>query len=309
MDRIMETRLTATVPAALDGERADRIVAAVAGLSRDEAKRLFELGVEVEGRRVEARHRLAAGQALVYPAPVPVAKAEVPDIELVLAHIDSDVVVVDKPAGLVVHPGAGQRGATLASALMARFSELEGVGQSGRWGLVHRLDRDTSGLLVVARTSEAHTRLTADLAARRIKRDYLALAHGSFELPTGTIDAPIERDPANRARKRVGPGGRPARTHYRVKEELARCCLLDVELETGRTHQIRVHLAAIDHPVVGDRLYSRRLDPVPMPRLFLHASRLVFPHPRTGEQIEIVSPLPSDLAQVLDRIRSPGIRD
>jgi 23S rRNA pseudouridine1911/1915/1917 synthase len=309
MDRIMETRLTATVPPALDGERADRIVAAVAGLSRDEAKRLFEQGVEVGGRRVEARHRLAKGQALVYPAPAPRTRSEVPEIEVAIAYLDADFVVVDKPAGLVVHPGAGQSGATLASALLARFPELEGVGQPGRWGLVHRLDRDTSGLLVVARSADAYRHLTADLAARRIKRGYLALAHGKFDLPTGTIDAPIERDPANRARKRVGPGGRPARTHYRVKDELSSCSLLDVELESGRTHQIRVHLAAIDHPIVGDHLYTRRLDPVPMPRLFLHAASLVFPHPRTGTQIETLSPLPSDLAEVLDRIRTPGMRD
>jgi 23S rRNA pseudouridine1911/1915/1917 synthase len=276
-------------------------VAELAGISRVKARALFAEGVLVDGRSVAPTDRLNDGlveftapEASAPPLPAPVPYR--------LAYEDDDLLIVDKPAGLVVHPGAGQAEGTLAGGLLFRYPELEGVGQAGRWGIVHRLDQGTSGLLVVARTPAAYTKLQADLAARRISRTYLCLVHGVPEMPTGTIDAPIGRDPRHPTRKRVAADGRPARTHYRTVSEHQVAALLEVELETGRTHQIRVHLASIGHPVVGDRTYGRRTDPVPLRRMFLHAHRLRLTHPQTGTEIEVSSPLPADLQRILDEL-------
>ncbi|MEX0666987.1 MAG: RluA family pseudouridine synthase, partial [Acidimicrobiia bacterium] len=216
---------------------------------------------------------------------------------------DPHVLVVDKPAGIVVHPGAGRKTGTLASGLLHRYPELEGIGQEGRWGIVHRLDQGTSGLLLVARTPDSFAFLTSEMAARRVHRSYLALVHGVPAMPTGTIDAPIGRDPVHPTRKKVVPDGRPARTHYRVREDFGKASLLEVDLETGRTHQIRVHLSTIGHPVVGDRSYTRRADPVRVRRIFLHAARIVFNHPVTGIETIVESPLPEDLVVSLESFR------
>jgi 23S rRNA pseudouridine1911/1915/1917 synthase len=294
---------TLTVPAHLNRERADRIVAALAGVSRAKAKELCELGVLVDGHPVRAQDRISAGSRIEIPSPPPEEIDRPRPGGVTLRYEDADLLVVDKPAGLVVHRGAGHRGPTLAATLLERFPELGGVGDPGRGGLVHRLDRDTSGLLVVARNQAAYQRLTAALAARRIRRQYLALVHGRVDPPTGTVEAPIESDPRYPRRKRVGPRGRPARTHYRVRELLGPASLLEVELETGRTHQIRVHMEAIGHPLVGDRLYSRRRDPVPVPRMFLHAAGLTLSHPSDGHQLTVASPLPDDLEGVLVELR------
>ncbi|HSL24666.1 MAG TPA: RluA family pseudouridine synthase [Acidimicrobiia bacterium] len=294
----MNKRLEGTVPDRLRGERADKVVAELAGISREAARRLFDQGVKVDGRAVEARTRLEGG-TIDFPAPA-TAGGTVPEfVDFVVRYEDEHLLVVDKPAGVVVHPGAGHERGTLAAGLVHRYPELEGVGQPGRWGIVHRLDRGTSGLLVVARTQDCYRRLTRQLAEHGIRRSYLALVHGIPEMPTGTIDAPIGRDPAHPTRKRVLPDGRPARTHYRVAGSYGAASLLEVELETGRTHQIRVHLAAIGHPVVGDRTYSRRADPVRLRRMFLHAAALRFTHPMTGAAIDVRSPLPPDLAAPL----------
>jgi 23S rRNA pseudouridine1911/1915/1917 synthase len=292
------------VPEELDGARADLVVAKLAGVSREAARRLIKLGVMAEGRPVEGKDRLTAGWSLQLPEGSVEEATEWIGPEVPIVYVDDDMMVVDKPAGLVVHVGAGHSGPTLASVLLGRFPELEGVGEPERWGLVHRLDRDTSGLLLVARTERAHHRLRAQLSAREVKRRYLALAHGAFDLPSGTIDAPIERDPHRPTRRRVGSAGRPARTHYRVVESFPGATLLEVDLDTGRTHQIRVHLAAIDHPLIGDRGYTRRNDPVEVPRIFLHAFQLSLQHPTSGDLLELEAPLPGDLLGVLSRLRA-----
>lgn len=294
-----------TVPPELDGERLDKAVAVLAGVSRAEARALLDAGaVTVEGRRAPARERVRAGQeveiASVEPRPVLVPEP----LPLVVVFEDGDLVVVDKPPGVVVHPGAGAREGTLAARLLARYPEIEGVGEEGRWGIVHRLDRDTSGLLAVARTADAHEALTAALRRREVRRRYLALVAGVLDAPTGTIDAPLGPDPARPTRRRVTPTGKPARTHYREVSRWPAASLLEVTLETGRTHQIRVHLSAVGHPVVGDPVYGRP-GAVSSPRIFLHASRLELAHPRTGEPLVFESPLPADLAAVLAGLGPP----
>jgi 23S rRNA pseudouridine1911/1915/1917 synthase len=293
------------VPDRLEGDRVDKALADLLDLSRARARALVEEGVLLDGAPARPSDRVRAGAVLEAPSPSEIRGLEPEAIELNVVHQDDDLIVVDKPSGLVVHPGSGHRGPTLASGLLHRYPELEGVGDSGRWGLVHRLDRDTSGLLLVGRTTPAFERLRADLAARRISRHYTALVHGSFSTPTGTIDAPIGADPSRPTRRAVVAGGKPAVTHYEVVEEfpLTGVSLLRVSLSTGRTHQIRVHMTAIDHPVVGDKTYSMLRGPVASSRIFLHAHHLGLSHPTTGEQVSFESPLPADLVAVLDSLR------
>jgi 23S rRNA pseudouridine1911/1915/1917 synthase len=296
-----------TVPVDLAGERADKIVAVLGGVSRAGARRLVDDGaVMVEGTPVTARERLAAGTVLVFGAP-PRPEGLMPEpVEFTVRYEDAHLAVVDKPAGIVTHPGSARRGGSLAAGLLHRYPRIVGVGEEGRWGIVHRLDRDTSGLLVIALTAETYDALAAAMAERRIHRRYLALVDGLFDAPRGTIEAPIGSDPARPTRRIVTARGKPARTHYRRLDTWGdtRVSLLGVELETGRTHQIRVHLASIDRPVIGDRWYGRpaRID---APRVFLHAARLEFVHPVTGENIEVESPLPADLQTVLDGLGPP----
>lgn len=293
------------VPSELDGERLDRVVAVLGEMSRAAARQLVDDDeVFVDGETVPARTRLEAGQTVSFGPPPPEPTLQPEAVDFGVVYEDADLMVVDKPFGLVVHPGAGRATGTLAAGILARHPEVEGVGQPGRWGLVHRLDRDTSGLLVVALTAEAYAGLTAQIRARRVEREYLALVDGAFNVPTGTVDAPIGPDPARPTRRRVTPDGKPARTHYEVERAFpdAGLTLLRVRLESGRTHQIRVHLAAIDHPVAGDPVYRRGPDRVPVPRLFLHAARLAFDHPITAARVDCASPLPSDLAASLESL-------
>jgi 23S rRNA pseudouridine1911/1915/1917 synthase len=298
------------VTAELAGQRADRIVARLFEVSRSVARGLVEEGrAVVDGRLVEPSTPLGAGSVIEVerlPTPAPVVAEEV---TFQVRYEDEEVAVVDKPAGLVVHPGAGRRSGTLAAGLLHRWPELEGVGEEHRWGLVHRLDKDTSGLLVVARTSRALRALRREMAARRIERLYAALAHGGFPVPTGTIDAPVGRDPSRPTRMAVVREGRPAVTHYQVVAEWDRpaVTLLEVRLESGRTHQIRVHLTSIGHALVGDRNYGRPGPPGVDPgRVWLHAARLRFPHPVTGETVAVSSSLPDDLAASLDVLGRPS---
>lgn len=297
------------VPDSLAGERVDRAVALLAGLSRSEARALVEAkAVLVDGRPVAAARRLLGGEGMELSGELPVEpvlEAD-PSIEVDVRYLDDDVVVVSKPAGLVVHPGAGQRTATLAAALLGRFPELAGVGDQRRPGMVHRLDRDTSGLLVVARTQLAYHRLVADLARHDVERRYLVLVQGHPKAPRGEIDAPIGRSTRRFDRMAVREGGRPARTAYVVLEKLfdPDAALLECRLETGRTHQVRVHLAAIGHPVAGDPAYGSSRSTLPAPRLSLHASVLGFTHPTTRQRCRFEDPMPSDLAQFLERLRS-----
>lgn len=296
------------VPADLAGERADRIVAVLAGISRSIARSLIdERLVLIEGAPVDPKQRLLEGVELTIAVPV-VQGLEAEDIPLVVRYEDDHVAVVDKPAGLVVHPGAGRATGTLAAGLLARWPGLEGVGQTDRWGIVHRLDREVSGLLVVALTGIAYESLVEALARRSVARDYRALVWGALAAATGTIDAPIGRDARFPARMATQVEGRPSRTHYRrvARWSQAGLSLLEVGLETGRTHQIRVHFSSIGHPVVGDRVYGRPgpegVDPH---RVWLHAAHLGFAHPVTGEAISVDAPLPDDLQASLEVLGPP----
>jgi 23S rRNA pseudouridine1911/1915/1917 synthase len=283
----------------LAGERADRALAALAGISRSAARTLIDTGqVTVAGQVVLPRTKVEAGEVIEYPEEALAAKLEPEPVAFEVVYADEALIVVDKPAGVVVHPGAGRRTGTLAAGLLQRFPELEGVGEPDRWGIVHRLDRDTSGLMLVARTESSHERLSRALARRSIERVYLTLVVGELEMPNGTIDAPIGIDPADPRKRKVILGGRAARTHYRVITRYRDVTLLEVKLESGRTHQIRVHLASIGHPVVGDPWYGRPWR-VESPRVFLHATRLTLAHPTTGESLAFESPLPPDLKQVI----------
>jgi 23S rRNA pseudouridine1911/1915/1917 synthase len=291
------------VPAALAGERVDRAVALLTGWSRAEVQGLVDEGlVRVDGAPVIKSRRLEEGEVVELlgepaatgppgPEPIPVA----------VVAADDAVIVVDKPAGLVVHPGAGHPTGTLVNGLLARFPELAGVGDPARPGIVHRLDRDTSGLMVVARTTVAYDALVAALARREIERGYLALVWGAPSAGSGIVDAPIGRSVRRPTRMAVREGGREARTRYEVVRRFDRpaVALLRCSLETGRTHQIRVHLAAIGHPVVGDPAYGGGRTGVAIDRPFLHAATLAFAHPVTGEPQRFESALPPDLEQVL----------
>ena len=223
-------------------------------------------------------------------------------VEFSVVHDDPDIVVIDKPAGLVVHPGAGNLDGTLVNGLLARYPEIATVGEPDRPGIVHRLDKGTSGLLVVARTERAYESLVGQLSERTASRGYVALAWGHVDPPRGLIDAPIARSDREPTRMAVSEHGRDARTRYVVErtfDEPVPTSLLTCHLETGRTHQIRVHLAAIDHPVVGDDRYRGKRGRITVDRPFLHAASLAFDHPATGERVSFSSSLPADLAAVL----------
>jgi 23S rRNA pseudouridine1911/1915/1917 synthase len=297
------------VPPEESGHRLDQVVADLAGVSRAVATRWIEAGrVLVAGAARPKSHRLDGGERVRWePLEIPADAALVPERRpLVVRYEDEHLLVVAKPAGLVVHPGAGHATGTLVNALLGRADpRLSSSGGAVRPGIVHRLDKDTSGLLLVAKDDAAHAALARDLAARRIERGYLALVQGHLD-PQGTVDAPIARHPRDRKRMGVVAGGRPAVTHWRVRERLAGVDLVELRLETGRTHQIRVHLSSIGHPVVGDRTYGadpRLAERTGAERPFLHAWRLRFRHPLSGEPVEVTEELPPDLAGVLERAR------
>ena len=295
--------MTFSVPASLAGERVDRAVALLTGWSRADVAALIEQGaVLVGGQPVAKSRRLAEGEEVdVEGEPEADAPPVAEPVEFPVVHADADIVVLVKPAGLVVHPGAGHETGTLAAGLLHRFPEVSGVGDPMRPGIVHRLDRDTSGLMVVARSPRAYDALTAALAKREVERRYLALAWGRFDARRGTIDAPIGRSATRRTRMAVREAGKEARTGYEVLAQYDHpiCALVECRLETGRTHQIRVHLAAIGHPVVGDGTYGGDRNPLRPGRPFLHAHSLAVTHPATGEHLEFSDPLPPELAAVL----------
>jgi 23S rRNA pseudouridine1911/1915/1917 synthase len=299
------------VPAALDGERLDRVVAFLADVSRSVAAELIlEGAVQIDG--VGARSgkvRLVAGAAVAIDttkirSPGP---PEADDrIEFGVVHVDETIVVVDKPAGLVVHPGAGNPDGTLVNGLLAKFPDIAAVGAPERPGIVHRLDSGSSGLLVVARTAAASEALIGQFAAHTASRQYLALVWAHPTAAHGIVDAPIGRDPADPTKMAVVAGGRPARTEYEVVDNLAAegdVALLRCRLETGRTHQIRVHLAAVGHPLVGDTVYGAGRSTLGLTRPFLHAAELSFDHPSTGARVTFTSDLPADLADLLTKLR------
>jgi 23S rRNA pseudouridine1911/1915/1917 synthase len=299
-------------PPAAAGRRLDQVLADLAGVSRAMAIRWLDEGrVLVDGDARQRSHRLRGGERLRWepPAPEPPARPRPERVPLQVRYEDEHLLVVAKPAGLVVHPGAGHSSGTLVNALLGREgSRLSTVGGAGRPGIVHRLDKDTSGLLLVAKDDRTHGALAADLAAHRIERRYLVLVQGHLG-QIATVDAPLGRHPRDRKRMAVVPGGRRAVTHLRVLERLEAADLVEARLETGRTHQIRAHLAYLRHPVVGDRVYGA--DPKLAARLglerpFLHAWRLRFRHPVDGRELELEERLPADLRQALGRLRRRG---
>lgn len=289
------------VPDELDGERLDRVVAQMMGISRARARTMVEEGgVTVEDDVGAPSDRVRSGVEIEIPPVAQEPELEPEPVEFEVVFRDDDLMVIDKPAGVLTHPAPRSRAGTLAAGLLHRFPEIRGVGQTDRWGLVHRLDRDTSGLLVVARTERGYEALVEAMKKRKISRRYLALVAGRFRVPTGTIEAPITRDTRHPTRMRVHPEGKPAVTHYEEVQPVGKDdTLIEVTLETGRTHQIRVHLAAIDHPVIGDRVYGPGTNVRGMKRHFLHAHRLSFSHPVTEAEIDLSSPLPPELADLL----------
>ena len=287
------------------GDRLDVFLAPHVG-SRAAAQRLIDAGlVLVDGAVRPKRYAVAAGERVTVREAPAAPEPEVPDAQFAIVYEDEHLMVVDKPAGVVVHPARGHRKGTLAQALAGRIAG----GDAGREGIVHRLDRDTSGLLVVARSEAVHAALKAMLKARAITREYLGLVEGRPAARTGTIDAPLGRD--RRVRTRISTDTsepREAITHFETLETFPAHTLLRARLETGRTHQIRAHLKAIGHPVAGDPEYGRAGE-LGLPRQFLHAEHLAFAHPVTGEAIDVRSPLPSDLDTALEKAgRSTGGR-
>jgi 23S rRNA pseudouridine1911/1915/1917 synthase len=289
------------VPQEAAGDRLDVFLAEVVG-TRTKAQRLIEAGlVRVDGTPKPKRHVLSGGEIITYTEPEPAPRPDVPPAQFRIAYEDEHLFVIDKPAGVVVHPGRGHDQGTLVQALAGRVA---GGPDPERPGVVHRLDRDTSGLLVVAKSDAVHAALKEALQRRDVTREYAALVEGRPPSRTGTIDAPIGRDRRVRTKHSTDTDTpRAARTHFEIAEALDHYTLLRVTLETGRTHQIRVHLLAIGHPVAGDPEYGHagRLG---LERQFLHAERLAFDHPITGQRIAVQSPLPPDLAAALARARA-----
>ncbi len=301
------------IPAALAGERLDRIVSLVTECSRSDAAVLIAVGgVQLDGvvqtigkLRVKETQVVLVDEAML---PVPEAPQADASVVFTVVYEDEQIIVVDKPAGLVVHPGAGNPDRTLVNGLLARYPEIADVGETHRPGIVHRLDIGTTGLLVVARTERAYHFLVSALSSRDVGRVYRAVVWGHLDNPVGVIDAPIGRDHRDPMRMSVVVDGKSARTRYRVLHAYrtpADVSVLECRLETGRTHQIRVHLSAIGHPVVGDGQYGGIRVAVPCPRPFLHAAGLELVHPSTGEMLSFESVLPTDLAAVEASLSDP----
>jgi 23S rRNA pseudouridine1911/1915/1917 synthase len=327
--------ITYTVPEEAAKQRLDAwLTAQINGVSRERVQLLLEQGkVRIGGTTPRASYRLKGGEAVEVlgdPTPPPL-KAFAEDIPLNVVYEDEELSVIDKPAGMTVHAGAGAvdgEGGTLVNALLHRYRALSSVGGDQRPGIVHRLDKQTSGLIIVARNDAAHARLAEMFAQRKMRKTYIALVHGHLKQDHGTIDEPIARDLLRRTRMTTKrhTGARTAVSHYtvmrRISSRFGQYTLVSVRIETGRTHQIRVHLASIGHPVVGDTLYGaparltvmpsrQRMDSEPecltLKRNFLHAAELEFAHPKTGETVHLTSPLPSELEAVLREIESGNI--
>lgn len=314
-----DERIDAEVPAMLDGVRLDRVVAFLTGRSRDVANQLIAAGrVRVDGTASTRRSApVSAGSALSIELPEtePAGVMPEPDVEFAVVHVDDDLVVVDKPWDLVVHPGAGRERGTLAGGILARFPDVgelpgSGFGEADRPGIVHRLDRGTSGLLVVARTPRAFESLSEQLSEHRAARRYAGLVHGHVEADQGVVDAPVGRSVRRPTHMTVSSSGRDARTSYAVVARYDRpvpSTLVVASLETGRTHQIRVHMAAIGHPVVGDTHYGSSDQTVLADgRFFLHAFELSFDHPADGTGVSFRAPVPGDLVSVLGEMPELG---
>jgi len=321
----VSTRVRIVVPDDEPPDRLDRYLGAHApSLSRTRAKEIILRGlVTLNGEPAKPSAEVGPGDAIEAEVPELAHLTASPErIPLTVPFEDGDIVVVDKPAGMVVHPAPGAMSGTLVNALLGRGVSLSAEGGTLRPGIVHRLDKDTSGLVVVAKTDEAHRKLAAAFESRQVRKTYLALAWGTWKEGEGTVDEPVGRRPSDRKRMAVVSGGRPAVTRWSVREQFPFAGLVEARPETGRTHQIRVHLAHIRHPVIGDSEYGgapRAFGSVPThykrdakrvaelaERQMLHARELSFEHPRTGERVKFVSPLPEDFAAVLSLLRRPG---
>lgn len=300
-------RIAETIPTSLAGVRIDRVVSLIADISRNAAAMLIEAGgVSVDGSVVSSgKEKMIEGQSIV----IDVAQAKGPGLPAAdttkamdVVYVDDDVIVVNKEAGVVVHPGAGNQSGTMVNFLLASYPDIAGVGDPMRPGLVHRLDAGTTGLIVVARTQQAYESLVEQLSSRSVTRVYSVLVWGNPISLNGVIDAPIGRDQRDPTRMAVVVDGRASRTHYAVQQsfhEPKDAALVECRLETGRTHQIRVHLASIGHPVVGDATYGGVRAGLRAGRPMLHAKELAFDHPRTGERRTFTTPTPQDFSALL----------
>lgn len=287
------------------GVRLDRLIAdQVPDLSRTRIQALIKSGqITVNGASCKASLKLEGGEAIAITLPPPeISHIEPENIPLDVLYEDADLIVINKPAGMVVHPAYGHSSGTLVNAVLYRWPELREVGDQHRAGIVHRLDKDTSGVIVVARTPQAHRALAEQFAARTTHKLYLALVEGNPESMTGRIEAPIGRDTRQRKQMAVTRDGREAVSEFKVVELYADHALLEVTILTGRTHQIRVHLAFIGHSVVGDSVYGRRKQRIKMKRNFLHAAELSIDSPSTGERLTCKAPLPVGLQNILDKL-------
>jgi len=300
-----------TIPAPLDGERIDRVVAMITGASRTRVTDWLAEGlVQVNDKVITTRsRRIVEGDVVIVdidPDLAPEPLVGEPDVDFTIVYVDDDLFVIDKPAGLVVHPGAGNATGTLVQGMLARYPEIAEVGEPSRPGVVHRLDKDTSGLMLMARTNEAQAELSGMLADHVIERRYLTLVWGNPQSGSGLVDAPIGRSAREPTKMVVSAQGKEARTRYTVLSmftEPTKVALVECQLETGRTHQIRVHMAAIDHPIVGDDKYRGVRKDLDSPRMVLHSAVLEFDHPISGERLAFTSELPADLAAVIAQLK------
>ena len=308
----MSNPISLEVPASLEGERLDRSLSLLLSISRSQASKLIAEGsVQHKSKTLTApATRLASGATLRIDAAAlenlqPKLEAD-PDVPVETVHEDPDLLVLEKAPNVVVHPGSGNASGTLVAGLLARFPEIAEVGEPDRPGIVHRLDKGTSGLMVAARNKEAYEALVEMFSQHEVQREYLALCHGLPSNDQGTIDAPIGRSAHRPTEMTVSSSGKEAITHYEVIERFAVAALLKCQLETGRTHQIRIHLAAIGHPLLGDKTYGKepaRKD-LPLARPALHSSHLALTHPKTSQPLAFSSPLPGDMSQILTDKRS-----
>ncbi len=299
-----------TVPPEKAGQRLDAFIAGETSFSRSAVQRMIDSGdVLLNMKEAPSKAKVKAGDEVSVTPPMPEITDILPqDIPLDIVYQDADIAVINKPKGMVVHPAAGNPDGTLVNAIMYHIKDLSGIGGEVRPGIVHRIDRMTSGLLVIAKNDKAHVFLSDQLKTHAVSRVYYALCEGNFREDSGTVDAPIARHRTDRKKMAVDPNGRSAVTHWRVLERFGDMTLLRVELETGRTHQIRVHMAYIKHPIVGDEVYGHAKNSLGIVGQALHAGELRLTHPATGEEMVFTAPLPEEFANALEKLRkrNPG---